>query len=70
MGFTMAFKMASTMASTIADVNVSKCTPLKIYDNPNATMEVTTIRMMKFITRNDFMYNCGEAGLSGRRFMK
>jgi hypothetical protein len=50
MGFTMAFKMASTIASTMAVVNVSICTPLKIYDNPNATIEVTIIRMIKFIT--------------------
>jgi hypothetical protein len=49
-GFTMAFKIANTMASTMAVQKVSMCTPLKIYDKPKATIEVTMIRMIKFIT--------------------
>ena len=49
-GFKIAFKIASTTATTIAVQKVSIVTPPKIYDKPNATMEVTTMRMMNFIT--------------------
>lgn len=49
MGFTMAFNMASTIAKMMAAQKESIWTPLRIYDNPKAMIEVTMMRMIKFI---------------------
>lgn len=48
-GFIIAFSTARTIATLIAVQNVSMDIPSRIYDNPNATIEVTMMRMMNFI---------------------
>jgi hypothetical protein len=48
-GLTMAFKIANTIATMIAVQKESNLIPVRRYDKPKATIEVTISRMMRFI---------------------
>ena len=48
-GLTIAFNIASTIATRIAVQKVSIEIPDRIYDNPNATIDVIMIRMINLM---------------------